>query len=152
MKITAQEEYGLRCLMRLADSYRRGAPGVTVREIAEQEGLSSAYVEKLLRCLSRSGLAQSVRGVHGGYHLTRTPEDIMLGQVLKALGGIPQGEHICNRFIGDRAACVHMTDCGIRSVWSSMTDYLHRLLDATPLSTLLHNEADVQQTLAKQLP
>ena len=69
MKITAQEEYGLRCLLQLA----RMPQGqiVSVKEIADKEGLSGANVEKLLRLLSHAGLVHSVRGIKGGYVLNR---------------------------------------------------------------------------------
>ena len=65
MKVTAQEEYGLRCLLQLAKNAAKPDP-VTVREIATIEGLSNAYAEKLLRILSRAGLAESRRGARGG--------------------------------------------------------------------------------------
>ena len=54
MKITSLEEYGLRCLLQLARSPREQI--VSVKEIAAKEGMSHAYVEKLLRILSRAGL------------------------------------------------------------------------------------------------
>ena len=67
MKITAQEEYGLRCLLRLA----RAGDGrsLTIPEIAADEGLSVPYVAKLLAVLRQAGLIESVRGRSGGYRL-----------------------------------------------------------------------------------
>jgi Rrf2 family protein len=58
MKITAQEEYGLRCLLRLA---RVGeGQALTIPEIAESEKLSQPYVAKLLSVLRQAGLITSV--------------------------------------------------------------------------------------------
>ena len=68
MKITAQEEYGLRCLLQLARHASDPRP-VTVGQVAASEGLSFAYAEKLLRVLSAAGLAESIRGSRGGYRL-----------------------------------------------------------------------------------
>src|SRR5262245_66626616 len=82
MKITAQEEYGLRCLMHLA----RCGGSLTVPEIAQAEGLSPAYVAKLLAVLRQAGFVESVRGRAGGYHLARPPGEVRLGRVLLALG------------------------------------------------------------------
>ena len=92
MKITAQEEYGLRCLLQLVQSDNE--KGLTVKEIARREGLSPAYVEKLLRFLSRAGLIHSVRGMKGGYLLNKKPQEISLGAVVKALGSMPTTKEI----------------------------------------------------------
>src|SRR5271165_5441788 len=84
MKITAQEEYGLRCLLRLARVHR-GLP-LTIPEIAAAENLSVPYVGKLLTVLRQAGLIDSVRGRTGGYHLSRPPAEIHLGAVMRTLG------------------------------------------------------------------
>ena len=148
MKITAQEEYGLRCLLQLA----RSAPDqiVSVKEIAEKEGLSSAYVEKLLRVLGKSGLVHSVRGINGGYVLNRDASAIMLGEVVRALGMVPTTDHICHQFTGNASTCVHFNNCGIRSVWSGLTGYIQSFLDNTPLSSLLDSEMVVSKRIAKR--
>ena len=84
MKITSQEEYGLRCLLRLARG--KDEDSRTIPEIAREEGLSAPYVAKLLAVLRQAGLIGSQRGRAGGYHLTRKPSAIGLGEVLLALG------------------------------------------------------------------
>src|SRR5215470_17874273 len=68
MRLTAQEEYGLRCLLQVA---RGQDTAVTTPEIAEREGLSEAHVHKLMRLLRRAGLVRSVRGRKGGYQPAR---------------------------------------------------------------------------------
>jgi Rrf2 family protein len=150
MKITAQEEYGLRCLVQLARMPQHQI--VRVKEIAAKEGLSSAYVEKLLRILSRAGLVHSVRGTKGGYVLNRPPEQVTLGEVVRALGAIQTTSHICTVFTGNQQACVHVNDCGIRSVWSGLTTYIRDFLDHTTLASLLDTEYAVSQRLARRFP
>ena len=149
MKITAQEEYGLRCLLQLA----RVSEGqlVSVKEIAAREGLSSAYVEKLLRVLSRGGLVHSVRGLKGGYMLNRPATAISLGEVVRALGTVETTDHICRAFTGQEASCVHFSDCGIRSVWSGLTTYIQQFLDQTTLASILGREYAVSERLAQRL-
>lgn len=142
MKITAQEEYGLRCIMQLA----RQEPDVPmmVRDIAEREGLSVAYVEKLLWTLSRSGIVESLRGPKGGYRLTRPCTEISIGEVMRVLGGVPSRDDICAQFTGNQEMCVHHDDCGLRPVWVSITDFVHSVFDRIPLSALLQGSVDVQ--------
>jgi len=149
MKITSQEEYGLRCLLQLARIPQHHV--VSVKEIATREGLSGAYVEKLLRILSRAGLVHSMRGLRGGYALNRPATSIMLGEVVRALGTVQTTEHICTSFTGNRDACVHFSDCGIRSVWSGLTTYIQSFLDQTTLASLLAPEYTVSERLANRL-
>jgi len=148
MKITAQEEYGLRCLLQLA----RVPQGqvVRVRDIAKLEGLSNAYVEKLLRLLSQASLTQSVRGSAGGYTLAKPAADITLGAIVRALGVMPATDIICQSYTGNEDECVHLKDCGIRSVWAGLTAYIQSFLDATTLVTLLDPENSVAERLAQR--
>ena len=149
MKITAQEEYGLRCLVQLA----RAPQGelTTVKAVAEKEGLSSAYVEKLLRLLGSTGLVHSVRGAQGGYALNRPATQISLGEVIRALGDLPETEHICATFTGKEETCVHFNDCGLRSVWAGLSVYLQHFLDRTMVADILGKEHAVSVRLTKLL-
>jgi Rrf2 family protein len=149
MKITAQEEYGLRCLLQLA----RAPQGelVSVKEIAGREGLSTAYVEKLLRLLAKSGLVHSVRGIKGGYLMNRPAASVTLGEVIRALGTVETTQHICTSYTGLKDACVHFSDCGIRSIWSGLTTYIQGFLDQTTLAQLLGPEQSVSDRLTKRL-
>ncbi|MHB1460410.1 MAG: RrF2 family transcriptional regulator [Armatimonadota bacterium] len=143
MKITAQEEYGLRCLMNLA----RRVPGQTVnaREISEGEGLSVAYVEKILHQLTRSGLTESVRGASGGYRLKRMNDAITLRQALDALGGVINTMDVCDQFTGSHEVCVHQhAGCGIRSVWGFIGDYLSLVFDSITLRDLVDGNFPMQ--------
>lgn len=150
MKITAQEEYGLRCILQLAREQTASSDGnlelgaIFVRDIAEREGLSVAYVEKILWTLSHSGIVESVRGPKGGYRLTRPCGEISLGEVMRALGGIPSEEEICAQFTGNQDICVHHDDCGLKPVWTSITDFVNTVFDRVPISTLLTGAVDVK--------
>src|SRR5262249_9079445 len=84
MKITAQEEYGLRCLLRLAGATE--GQSLTLPEVAAAEGLSVPYAAKLLAVLRQAGIIESVRGRLGGYRLARPPKQIGLGSLLLVLG------------------------------------------------------------------
>ena len=149
MKITSQEEYGLRCLLQLARVVQDQA--VSVKEIATKEGLSSAYVEKLLRILARVGLVHSMRGMKGGYVLNRPAPSITLGEVVRALGTVQTTNHICQHFTGNQRVCVHFSDCGLRSVWSGLTTYIQTFLDKTTLDSLLQPEYTVAERLTRRL-
>ncbi|HSF14745.1 MAG TPA: Rrf2 family transcriptional regulator [Vicinamibacteria bacterium] len=151
MKVTAQEEYGLRCLLQLARSAKEAKP-ITVREVAAQEGISVAYAEKLLHRLAKAGLAESVRGLRGGFRLKRRPDEVTVGDAVRALGSFLTHAAICQRYTGDATRCVHNRNCGLRPVWSTVNYHLQKLLDNMPLTLLLQGEREARHQIMEMVP
>jgi Rrf2 family protein len=152
MKITAQEEFGLRCLLHLA----RAADGhsSTIPEIAAAEGLSAPYVAKLLAVLRQAGLIDSVRGRSGGYRLAGSPSDINLGSVLLALGEPLFDEPgYCQRHAGTETEgnCVHQGGCTLRALWHTLEDWMHRILEQVTLADLIQSEGHVSELVRSRL-
>jgi len=145
MKISAQEEYGLRCLVQLARAESRGE-SLTLSQIARREGISVANAGKLMWILSKAGLVQSQRGIKGGYYLTRPASDIHLNQVIRVLEGEPADSH-CKSYSGVLDACVHTGDCGIRPVIVELHQIVDQALAGITLLQLIDTEANVDATL-----
>ena len=138
MKVSAPEEYGLRCMLQLARHQAGGmVEPLTLAEVARNEGLTVAYVAKIVRRLRRAGLVKSVLGRSGGYTLTREPGRITVAEVLGALGGRLYTNDYCSRFTGHRAACTHLGACTIQSLWGVVEGLLDRVLGQTTLLDLL---------------
>jgi Rrf2 family protein len=138
MKISSQEEYGLRCLMQVArDS---GDSPLPISEIAMQEGLSVEYVGKLLMKLRKGGLVDSVRGKAGGYVLARPPAEISLKLVLDVLSEPIYDPAYCERFSGTETTCVHVGECGIRPIWSIVNRFLADALAGVTIADLIESE------------
>jgi Rrf2 family iron-sulfur cluster assembly transcriptional regulator len=145
MKISAQEEYGLRCLLQLARADASGS-SLTLAEIARREGISVANAGKLMWILNKAGLVQSQRGTKGGYYLARPASEIHLNQVIRVLDGERADSH-CKSYTGVLEACVHTGDCGIRPVIVELHQIVDRALSDITLSQLLDTEANVDATL-----
>jgi Rrf2 family transcriptional regulator, iron-sulfur cluster assembly transcription factor len=145
MKISAQEEYGLRCLLQLARADTVGT-SLTLGEISRLEGISVANAGKLMWILSKAGLVQSQRGIKGGYHLSRPAAEIHLNEVIRVLDGKPAESH-CKSYAGVLEACVHTGDCGIRPVILELHQIVADALSGITLSQLLGTEANVDATL-----
>ena len=145
MKITAVEEYGLRCLLRIAE-HDRDDP-VPAQTIAELEGLSVPYTQKIVRILMKSELVDSKRGAHGGYFPTRPVSEITVADAMRALGGFIEVEELCERHAGDREVCSNFCNCTIRPVWSHISDFVMATMDEIPLSLLMKDEHAVKRFL-----
>jgi len=137
MKLTAQEEYGLRCLLQIASEPNRF---LTIPEIARREALSTAYVAKLLRVLRRAGFLRSVRGQNGGFELNLEPAQINVGRVLDALGGRLFSDAFCNSHAGENCVCVHSVDCSLRTLWGAIDNAVQSVVQRTQLSHLMGGE------------
>jgi Rrf2 family protein len=133
MKLSPLEEYGLRCLIQLAR--RGGSQPVTIRQISESEGLSTAYVGKLMFLLQRADLVQSTRGVQGGYLLSKPARELTLFEVFQALD--PSAlDDVCEKFTGNESSCVHNGSCAIKHVWNGLSAHINGYLEKVTLSDL----------------
>jgi Rrf2 family protein len=152
MKITAQEEYGVRCLLRLAQAGEGQA--LTIPEIAAAEGLSIPYTAKLLARLRQAELLESVRGRIGGYRLANSPAAIHLGSVLLVLGEpLFDDPGYCQRHAGTETngTCVHLTSCNLRALWHTLEHWMRSTLDRITLADLLRNDGRIAELLRSRL-
>jgi len=145
MKVSAQEEYGLRCLLQLALSARTGE-SLTLAQIAEREGISVANAGKLLWILNKAGLVQSLRGTKGGYYLARPASEIRLSEIIRVLDEDEVEGH-CKSYTGVMEVCVHTSDCGIRSVIVNLHEVVQQALSEITLAQLIGTEKGVGETL-----
>ncbi len=148
MKVSAQEEYGLRCLLHMA---RCGDhESLSIPEISRAEGLSIPNVAKLMRLLRLAGFVESARGQAGGYTLSRPAEKITISEVLEALGGRFYSSSYCERHAGIEKVCNHNSDCSIRALWSSMQNAMDSLLGKTTLKDLITSEVEMNRWISIQ--
>lgn len=134
MKISAQEEYGIRCLLQLG---RAQGGSLTIAEIARAESLSREYVAKLMRVLRRAGLVRSVRGQAGGYVLARPLEEISVAEALAALGGKLWDPAFCRQHPGLRPTCSHSPNCNVQRLWRRLQSAVDGVLHRVTLKDLL---------------
>ena len=138
MKVSTRAHYGLRAMTELARTYGCGLLSLT--EIARTEMLPLAYLEQLIGELRRAGLVEGVRGLHGGYRLTRSPEQITVGEIYRILEGeIAPVECPAEGYAA--GSCGREAGCLSRSVWARVQASILAVLDATTLDDLCRNDA-----------
>ncbi len=138
MRISAVEEYGLRCLLQLA---RKGPKDqLSISDIAEMEGLSIPYASKLLAILRRAGLVTAERGRGGGFTIAREPGEINLYEVLTALGGPMLDPNHCGRYTGLLDQCVHVGNCSVHDVLGGLAGYVQDFLSSTTLADMISKD------------
>lgn len=145
MKLSSQEEYGLRLLLQLG---REGAGGsLTIAELGQREGISAPNVAKLMRILRRAALVRSTRGKTGGYALTRPVSQIRVGDVLNSLGGRLFDPGFCDRHAGIEHECTHLPDCSIRPVLAHLQTAIDLVLGRLTLESLLCTEREMSASM-----
>lgn len=138
MQFSSQEEYGLRCMLRLAMAGPNESRTLSV--IGEAEGMSLPYTAKMMRILRDGNLVKSVRGQSGGYRLARPAGEIVVSEVLAVLGRrLFEGE-FCDRHAGVEDTCTHSINCSIRSLWRGVQGVVDRILSRTTLQDLVCDE------------
>jgi Rrf2 family transcriptional regulator, iron-sulfur cluster assembly transcription factor len=149
MKITAQEEYGLRILIRIAGCSDKA--GLSIPQLSETEGLSSHYVAKLTRVLRMGNFINSTPGLKGGYVLAKPAKEIGIKQVLKVLGGVLFDDDFCGTHAGSLKLCTNSVDCSARSLWQMIQFTVDQLLDKITLHELASPERRPENFLNKLL-
>jgi Rrf2 family protein len=150
MKISSQEEYGLRCLLRLAQAESGSA---SLPEIAAAEGLSVPYVAKMMAVLRDAEIVDSVRGRSGGYRLAKPAEEIGLGSLLLVLGEpLYDDPGYCERHPGISGdGCVHRGSCSLRGLWQTLETWMRTALDRITLADLVRADGDPSDLLRRRL-
>ena len=141
MKFSAQEDFGMRLLLRIAKS--KSSNGLTIPELSELEGISVANAGKILRILRLAGFVDSARGQTGGYKLKVPANKIIVNDVMTALGGKLFESGFCEQHAGIDNICTNTIDCSIRSLWRTIQMMLDNVLSQITLQDLLGKEEEV---------
>lgn len=149
MKITAQEEYGLRILIRIARCI--DTEGMSIPQLSEAEGLGQPYVAKIARLLRMGGFINSTPGQKGGYVLAKSADDININEVLKTLGGALFDLEFCESHNGAVMLCTNSVDCSARSLWKMIQFAVDQVLNRITLADLCSSEQSSIKKLKEAL-
>ena len=147
MIFTTKAEYGVRLLVELGKQ-DAGVP-ISLKSIADSEGLPLAYLERIVALLKKAGFVESTRGAHGGYRLALPAEDIRMDAVVAALdGAVAPMSCFVDDTAGEstagapstRVLCSHHEDgelCATKLLWTRVQGGVIRALQNTTLAELV---------------
>jgi len=133
MKLSTKGKYGVRAVFEIARHYGNGP--ISIKEIAERQGISFSYLEQILHKLGKAGLIDSVRGPAGGYLLARQPSELTIGDIVRVLEGPIALSHCLEP--GESADCYQADDCVARMVWAKVGAKIEEALDSISFDDLL---------------
>ena len=131
--LTRKGKYGLKAMTLLAREFGRGP--ILIGDLAEQEAIPKKFLENILVALKHRGLVHSRKGPHGGYQLSRPPDQISVGDIVRTLDGpLALVSCVSQTAYAPCEECVTEKDCAVRRVFQQVRDETARILDGTPLA------------------
>lgn len=135
MKLSTRGRYGLKAMFQLALHYGEGP--ISLNQIADKQSLSESYLEQLFSVLRKENLINSVRGAQGGYMLSRTPDKITVGAVLRSLEG---NMAISDCVLDENSDCSREDSCVTKLVWIKIKDSIDEVIDSITLQDMIDDE------------
>lgn len=139
LRLSTRGQYGVRAMFEIAKGYP--STPTTIKEVAERQEVSVAYLEQILNTLRRAGLILSVRGPGGGYLLSRAPAHVSIGAILKELEG-PVAITSC---LDPLEGCSRVDSCVTHLLWRSLGEKIEAFLNTITLEDLLNEEMLLKQ-------
>ena len=141
MKLSTKGRYGLRAFVDIA-IYSEKEP-VSLAEVAKRQDISISYLEQLMTKLKKANLVEAVRGASGGYVLTRKPEEISVGDVLRALEGDLSPVECATEEESCEHSCGATGHCTTRLVWKKINDSVNGTINNIFISELVNDSRNV---------
>lgn len=133
MKLSTKGRYGLMAMHRLSLNFNNGP--MSISEIAEKENLSESYLEQLFTLLKKAKLVNSIRGANGGYVLSKSPENIKIGEILNALEG---SIALSCAAMNTKPDCINndICNCSTKGILDKLQAKLDEVLDSMTLADM----------------
>ena len=132
MKITYKGDYALKAVLDLA--LHHGNELVTIHEIARRIDAPVKFLEQILVALKKGGLVESRRGNVGGYLLSRPPDKITVGDVVRLIDG-PIEPIPCVK--AGYSNCSDIERCVLKSLWQRVSSATSKIVDNTTFEDLV---------------
>jgi len=133
MKISYKGDYSLKTLLELALNYNKGV--LSISELAQRGDIPDKFLEQVLLILKKGGFVDSKRGINGGYFLSRPPETITIGEVIRFIEG-PVEPITC---VGKKnyKECKDFASCVFKDIWEQVNTAISFVIDTVTFAELV---------------
>ncbi|MDF1616254.1 RrF2 family transcriptional regulator [Petrocella sp. FN5] len=146
MKLSTKGRYGLRAMIDLAIHSKENQ--VSIKSISERQEISENYLERIIALLKKAGYVKSTRGAQGGYMLTKKPDQISVGNILRALEG--DLNPVDCSLINDEKVCSESGLCVTKFVWKRISDSINDVVDNISLQDLVNEQVEIDKSQASR--
>ena len=143
MKVSAKDEYACLAVLELSLSYNPDVP-VRVHDIAKRQNIPAKFLFQIMQVLKRVDIVRSKRGTDGGYVLTRPPEAITVGDVIKSVSG-PFVQLSCLESGSFDDPCERETTCQLKPIWAEVDHAVAAVLDGVTFADLVQKVRSREQ-------
>ena len=137
MKISTKTRYALRLMLDLEQN-QGDFSWVSLKDVAERQGVSKKYLEQIVAALHKYRLLLTSRGNRGGYRLARDPRENTLGQIMRATEATPTIIPCLDRPL----MCPRSKECLTRNVWMGLKEVVEQYVDSITLAAIAENDFD----------
>ena len=137
MLISTRGRYALRVMIDLAET--GGSGYVPMKMIAQRQGISLKYLERIIPVLKKHGIVEGVQGKGGGYRLCRSPQEYKVGEILRLTEGGSMAPVHC--LSCDATPCERRGECRTIAMWNELSHLINAYLDGITIADLMHTRA-----------
>lgn len=135
MKISTKGRYAVRMMIDLAEHQGDGV--VSLKDIAERQGISKKYLEQIVQILNRSDFLTTSRGYRGGYRLARSACEYTVKDILKLTEG---GFEPTACMESGTVDCERCEICATLPMWKGLQQTIEAYLNGITLQDLLERQ------------
>jgi len=143
MRISKKSDYALRVLMTLVENY--GQEPISIRELAVRNAVPKRFLEHIMLDLKSQGWVTSLPGKSGGYVLSKRPEEIRMGQVVRYFDNLLAPISCVS--VKQYEYCSQESVCRFRRVFLDVRNTTARLMDNTTLAAAFAGSPVEQQEI-----
>lgn len=137
MKISTRGRYAIRMLQDIAS--QQDDRCITLKEIAERQGISLKYLEQIAKELSKAGVLETSRGHGGGYRLHGQPSDYTIYDIL-CIAGEAMAPVACLQ--APQNICPRRDHCATLPIWEGLDRVVREYLQAYTIEDLVEDEPE----------
>lgn len=135
MKLSKKTDYALRALFTLVEHH--GGEPIPIRELARRNDVPKRFLEHIMLDLKGKGWVKSVPGSRGGYVLSKKPDQITMGEIVRHFDGVMAPIACVSASHYER--CTQESVCRFRRVLLDIRNYVARLMDRSTLAAVFRN-------------